>query len=111
MVEPLLDDGADWRTRGECLREDPELFFPIGNTGPALLQIEEAKQVCRRCEVREVCLAWSLESGQDHGVWGGLSEDERRALKRRNARAGIRRFIGEQALLLPDDMIRSAELY
>jgi WhiB family redox-sensing transcriptional regulator len=80
----------DWRHRSACLDEDPELFFPIGNTGPALLQIEEAKAVCRRCEVREQCLTWALEAGQDHGVWGGLSEDERRALKRRNARARIR---------------------
>jgi WhiB family redox-sensing transcriptional regulator len=80
----------DWRHRAACLEEDPELFFPIGNTGPAILQIEEAKQVCRRCDVREQCLAWALEAGQDHGVWGGLSEDERRALKRRNARAKVR---------------------
>jgi len=42
----------DWRHKAACLDEDPELFFPIGNTGPALLQIEEAKQVCRRCDVR-----------------------------------------------------------
>src|SRR3954452_5628394 len=77
----------DWRDRAACLDEDPELFFPIGNTGPAILQIEEAKAVCRRCEVIETCLKWALESGQDAGVWGGLSEDERRALKRRNARA------------------------
>jgi WhiB family redox-sensing transcriptional regulator len=52
-----------------------------------LLQIEQAKAVCRRCPVIQQCLAWALESGQDAGVWGGLSEDERRALKRRNARA------------------------
>lgn len=77
----------DWRHRAACRDEDPELFFPIGNTGPALLQIEEAKQVCRRCEVVEDCLAWALESGQDAGVWGGLSEDERRTLKRRRQRA------------------------
>jgi WhiB family redox-sensing transcriptional regulator len=77
----------NWRNRAACLEEDPELFFPIGNTGPALLQIEEAKAVCRRCEVVETCLKWAIESGQDAGVWGGLSEDERRALKRRNARA------------------------
>ena len=77
----------NWRNRAACLEEDPELFFPIGNTGPALLQIEEAKAVCRRCEVTETCLKWAIESGQDAGVWGGLSEDERRALKRRNARA------------------------
>ena len=80
----------DWRHRSACLEEDPELFFPIGNTGPAILQIEEAKQVCRRCDVREQCLAWALSAGQDHGVWGGLSEDERRALKRSNARARVR---------------------
>jgi WhiB family transcriptional regulator, redox-sensing transcriptional regulator len=77
----------DWRHRAACRDEDPELFFPIGNTGPALLQIEEAKAVCMRCDVREACLQWALDSGQDAGVWGGLSEDERRALRRRNARA------------------------
>src|SRR5215210_8951493 len=91
---PSMSEGAcnamDWRHKAACLDEDPELFFPIGNTGPALLQIEEAKQVCRRCDVRDACLQWALEAGQDHGVWGGLSEDERRALKRRAARARIR---------------------
>ena len=76
-----------WRNFAACLDEDPELFFPIGTTGLALLQIEEAKAVCRRCQVVETCLKWAIESGQDAGVWGALSEDERRALKRRNARA------------------------
>lgn len=80
----------DWRHEAACLDEDPELFFPIGNTGPALLQIEEAKLVCATCKVRELCLQWALDAGQDHGVWGGLSEDERRALKRRAARSRIR---------------------
>jgi WhiB family redox-sensing transcriptional regulator len=80
----------DWRHRALCRDEDPELFFPIGNSGPALLQIEEAKTVCRRCPVEEMCLQWALESGQDAGVWGGMSEDERRALKRRGARQRAR---------------------
>jgi WhiB family transcriptional regulator, redox-sensing transcriptional regulator len=80
----------DWRHRAACRDEDPELFFPIGNTGPALLQIEDAKAVCRRCDVVDQCLQWALESGQDAGVWGGMSEDERRALKRRAARARSR---------------------
>ena len=66
-----------WRNRSACLDEDPELFFPIGNTYPALLQIEEAKVVCRRCEVVETCSKWGSESGQDRGGWGGLSADER----------------------------------
>ena len=76
-----------WRNQSACLDEEPELFFPIGNTGPALVQIEEATAVCRRCEVAQACLSWAMEAGQDAGVCGALSEDERRALKRRNARA------------------------
>ncbi len=77
----------DWRHDAACLTEDPELFFPIGNTGPALLQIEEAKAVCQRCPVMDTCLTWAMSNNQDSGVWGGMSEDERRALKRRTARA------------------------
>lgn len=73
----------DWRHQAICRDEDPELFFPVGTTGPALLQIAEAKAVCRRCPVATQCLQWALASGQDAGVWGGMSEDERRALKRR----------------------------
>ena len=80
----------DWRHRAACREEDPELFFPIGTTGPALMQVEDAKAVCRRCDVVESCLNWALENGQDAGVWGGMSEDERRALKRRRARARAR---------------------
>ena len=82
--------GGDWRHRAACLEEDPELFFPIGTSGPALVQAGEAKAVCAGCEVRERCLAWALATGQDHGVWGGLDEEERRALKRRRARAARR---------------------
>lgn len=76
----------DWRHRAVCREVDPELFFPVGSSGPALLQIEEAKAVCRRCPVSEQCLAWALGTGQDAGVWGGMDEDQRRALKRRTAR-------------------------
>ena len=72
----------DWRTRAACRDVDPELFFPVGTTGPALVQIDEAKAICRTCNVTHECLGWALESGQESGVWGGLSEDERRALKR-----------------------------
>lgn len=76
----------DWRSNAACLDEDPELFFPIGNTGPAIAQAERAKAVCARCEVEATCLAWALENNQDAGVWGGMSEDERRSLKRRKTR-------------------------
>ena len=76
-----------WRNRATCLGEDPELFFPIGHAGPACVQIEEAKAICRRCEVVDTCLRWAMETGADTGVWGGLSDDQRRSLKRRRARA------------------------
>ncbi|WP_374198573.1 WhiB family transcriptional regulator [Streptomyces scabiei] len=66
--------------------EDPELFFPIGSTGPALEQIEAAKQVCNGCPVRAECLEFALDTNQDSGVWGGTSEDKRRAARRRRAR-------------------------
>lgn len=69
-----------------CREEDPDLFFPIGSTGPALVQTEDAKAVCRSCPVRQECLRWALDNGQDAGVWGGLDETERRALKRRSRR-------------------------
>lgn len=69
-----------------CREEDPDLFFPIGSTGPALVQTEDAKAVCRSCPVRQECLRWALDNGQDAGVWGGLDETERRAMKRRSRR-------------------------
>ena len=77
----------DWRHRAACLNEDPELFFPIGSSGPAMAQVERAKAVCARCNVQEICLSWAIEHNQDAGVWGGMSEDERRTYKRRTARA------------------------
>lgn len=76
----------DWRHEAICRDEDPELFFPVGNSGPALAQIADAKLVCARCPVTDECLSWALKSGQDAGVWGGMSEDERRVLKRRTVR-------------------------
>jgi WhiB family transcriptional regulator, redox-sensing transcriptional regulator len=79
----------DWRNRAACRTQDPELFFPIGTTDRALAQLERAKAVCRTCPVKEPCLAWAMGSepiGQEAGVCAGLSEAERRSLKRRAAR-------------------------
>ncbi|MEV7275090.1 WhiB family transcriptional regulator [Streptomyces bacillaris] len=75
-----------WRDRAVCADADPDLFFPIGTTGPALVQVMEAKTVCGTCPVQPDCLQWALGNDVQDGVWGGLSEDERRALKRRRAR-------------------------
>lgn len=72
----------DWRHDAACRDEDPELFFPIGTTGPALTQAADAKAVCRRCPVSGECLAFALDYGLGHGVWGGMDEGERRTLRR-----------------------------
>jgi WhiB family redox-sensing transcriptional regulator len=77
----------DWRDRSACLKANPELFFPAGTTGIAVDQIDRAKRVCARCAVADACLQFALDTSQDSGVWGGLSEEERRSLKRRTARA------------------------
>lgn len=79
---------TDWRRRAACRNvKDKEIFFPIGAGSQALRQVEDAKFFCNRCDVVDQCLKWALESGQEHGVWGGMSEEERRALKRRAQRA------------------------
>jgi len=76
---------GDWRKRAACKEvTDPDLFFPVGTTGPALDQIQAAKAICDPCPVKKNCLDWALSTHQDTGVWGGLSEDERKiALRER----------------------------
>jgi WhiB family transcriptional regulator, redox-sensing transcriptional regulator len=81
----------DWRDHARCRNEDPELFFPIGTkAGPDQEQIQAAKAVCARCRVRAECLAWALETATDGGIWGGKTEEERRALRRGRRLAGVR---------------------
>jgi WhiB family transcriptional regulator, redox-sensing transcriptional regulator len=72
----------DWRDHSACRDTDPDLFFPVGTTGPAIEQIENAKAVCRQCDVQRECLDYALATNQDSGIWGGTSEEERRALRR-----------------------------
>jgi WhiB family redox-sensing transcriptional regulator len=76
----------DWAARAACRQGDPELFFPVSAAGPALGQQARAKAVCARCPVQQRCLDYALETGQDFGVWGGKTEDERRVLRRRRLR-------------------------
>lgn len=71
-----------WRDEAICRETDPDLFFPIGTTGQALLQIDRAKQVCQECTVQVSCLEFALETNQDSGIWGGTSEEERRDIRR-----------------------------
>ncbi|MFE9127022.1 WhiB family transcriptional regulator [Streptomyces sp. NPDC007148] len=78
---------GNWRDHAACAREeDREIFFPKGNSGPCLIIIAEAKAVCRRCPVAEYCLRSALETDEAFGIWGGLTEQERRKLKRRSRR-------------------------
>lgn len=75
-------DADEWRRRAACRDSDPDLFFPAGETGPALDQAELAKAVCRQCPVRGECLDFALASNQEAGIWGGATEAERRKLRR-----------------------------
>jgi WhiB family transcriptional regulator, redox-sensing transcriptional regulator len=72
-----LPDEASWQERALCSQTDPEAFFPEkgGST-------REAKRICTGCEVRGECLEYALEHDERFGIWGGLSERERRRLKR-----------------------------
>ena len=75
-----IDD--TWRNGAACAEVDPDLFFPVGVTGPAVDQIADAKAVCSGCAVQTECLEFAITSNQVYGVWGGTSEDERRVLRR-----------------------------
>lgn len=77
----------EWQADAECRNEDPELFFPVGQGAPAIQEIEAAKAVCRRCASTVECLTYALDNDERFGVFGGLTEEERRNLKRRNQRA------------------------
>jgi WhiB family redox-sensing transcriptional regulator len=81
---PVLASPAalSWQDDAPCTQADPEAFFPEkgGSTRPA-------KRVCRGCDVRAECLEYALATDQGYGVWGGMSERERRRLAR--AAAGV----------------------
>lgn len=69
---------SDWRERALCSQTDPEAFHPEkgGST-------KAAKKVCESCDVREECLQWALDTNERFGIWGGLSERERRKLSKK----------------------------
>ena len=81
----LANADYSWRNVAICRDTDPDLFFPVGTTGYAFVQIDRAKQVCGECPAQGDCLEYALETNQDSGIWGGTSEEERRALRRRLA--------------------------
>ena len=71
----------DWRSAAACRDTDPELFFPEGTAGPALLLIDQAKWICQSCPVQKQCLRYALEHRLRFGIWGGTTDDERRAIR------------------------------
>jgi WhiB family redox-sensing transcriptional regulator len=71
----------DWRQLAACRDEEPELFFPARDSGPASAQVRQAKRICANCSVQEDCLAAAMTIWPLHGVWGGKSESERLALR------------------------------
>ena len=73
---------ADWRDDAACRGADPELFFPDGENRYERAQVKTAKLTCRGCPVSVACLSWALASGQEAGIWGGLTEHERHRLYR-----------------------------
>lgn len=79
-VHTTESDGKNWQERGACLNVDPELFFPERGAST-----REAKSVCAHCEVKAECLEYALVNGEKFGIWGGLSERERRRLRRQRA--------------------------
>ena len=81
----LANADYSWRTDAICRDTDPDLFFPVGTTGQALVQIARAKEVCGECPVKNDCLEYALETNQDAGIWGGLDEEQRRAIRRQSA--------------------------
>ena len=85
-------DVEDWRERSACRDTDPDLFFPVGSTGPAVEQITSAKAVCGTCDARSSWLDFALATNQESGIWGGTTEEERRKLRKvwlaRQRRAG-----------------------
>ncbi len=77
LAPESFEDDDEWQERGLCAQTDPEAFFPEkgGST-------REAKRICQGCEVRDRCLEYALANDERFGIWGGLSERERRRLKR-----------------------------
>lgn len=79
-LPPVLVLPGAWVEEALCAQTDPEEFFPPKGRSP-----REAKKVCAACPVAAECLAYALDNGERHGVWGGLSERERRSLPRKEA--------------------------
>lgn len=73
----LVAAGQTWASDGNCVGVDPDLFFPKRGASTA-----EARAVCDGCSVRDECLSWALALPEKHGIWGGTTSRDRRAMRR-----------------------------
>lgn len=81
-----------------CASVDPEVMFPEDEDGEAA---DEARDVCRRCPVRALCLEAAIDSRQPYGIWGGLNTRERETERRRRYRRGTPRLVPAMAPVAP----------
>ena len=77
-MSPVFYGPAIWHRSAACRSVDPELFFPVSCAGPSRDQLERAKAVCAVCLVRPQCLQYAIAANEKFGVWGGMTEEERR---------------------------------
>lgn len=82
IFDALQLEQPTWQRYANCMGVDPDLFFPERGAST-----REAKEVCRGCVVREDCLEYALANSEKFGIWGGLSERERRRIRRHRALA------------------------
>lgn len=81
MIEVDIRE-ARWKLDGLCNEYDADLMWPVGTTGPAEAQIQQAKAVCAQCPIAARCLEFANQNHEYYGIWGGLTEEERRELRR-----------------------------
>lgn len=81
-----LEPAYDWRRHATCHGEDPDLFYPVGQGPDALNNSDHAKAICAGCPVKAACLQHAIDTGEEHGIWGGLDETERAAMRGRKGR-------------------------
>ena len=86
LIEALAVDDLSWQDNASCSGADADLFFPERGAST-----RQAKAICGQCEVRIECLEFALRHGEKFGIWGGLSERERRKIRKQRALDAMRR--------------------
>ncbi len=85
LLELLASDELAWQDLANCRGADPDLFFPERGAST-----RTAKSICRECSVQAECLEFAIVSSEKFGIWGGLSERDRRKIRRERAASAKR---------------------